>query len=203
MSTPLRQIILKRGNLTVSRAYTGANGELTFDTTVNSVRIHDGHTPGGKLISGSSYVSETPPSPSETAVGQLWFNLQTGITYMWVDDGDSKQWVSLANPLIFPDHGDVNINPNVGNVTVGPVYGNTTILGNTTTINSSTTVLNSNTVTFNGNTLAFNDSYYTLHFSNNVSLTTTTGNVSITPNVGSVIVDQCVATCQLPLHEVM
>ena len=109
MTTPLRQFILKRGNLTASLGYTGANGELTFDTTVNSVRIHDGVTPGGKLIGGSAAVSSTPPAPNETAVGQLWWNIETGVTYIWVNDGNSYQWVSLATPIVFPPIGNIDM----------------------------------------------------------------------------------------------
>jgi hypothetical protein len=46
------QVLLKRGNTTKSLAYTGPLGEPTMDTDLNSIRIHDGVTPGGHLISG-------------------------------------------------------------------------------------------------------------------------------------------------------
>ena len=40
-------ILLKRGNTTQSQGYTGPLGELTFDTDLNTVRVHNGSTPGG------------------------------------------------------------------------------------------------------------------------------------------------------------
>jgi hypothetical protein len=43
------QIQLRRGNATQHASFTGAVGELTFDTTNNAVRVHDGATAGGYL----------------------------------------------------------------------------------------------------------------------------------------------------------
>lgn len=41
----------KRGNVTVNDAYTGANGEITVDTTNWNLRVHDGSTAGGRRVS--------------------------------------------------------------------------------------------------------------------------------------------------------
>lgn len=38
---------LRRGTTAQNNAFTGAVGELTFDTDTNGVRVHDGHTQGG------------------------------------------------------------------------------------------------------------------------------------------------------------
>ena len=58
MTTPLRQFILKRGNTAVSSTYTGPAGEITYDTGLNAIRIHDGITPGGALMpSNAVYTS--------------------------------------------------------------------------------------------------------------------------------------------------
>ena len=54
MTTPLRQFILKRGNTAVSSTYTGPAGEITYDTGLNAVRVHDGITPGGNLMPSST-----------------------------------------------------------------------------------------------------------------------------------------------------
>ena len=43
------QILLKRGNTTASSAYTGPLGELTMDTTLYQLRLHDGATVGGYI----------------------------------------------------------------------------------------------------------------------------------------------------------
>ena len=44
----------KRGNVTVNNAYTGANGEITVDTTNWNLRVHDGVTAGGYVIDSSN-----------------------------------------------------------------------------------------------------------------------------------------------------
>ena len=54
MTTPLRQFILKRGNTDISSTYTGPAGEITYDTTLNAVRVHDGITAGGNLMPSST-----------------------------------------------------------------------------------------------------------------------------------------------------
>ena len=41
---------LRRGNTTQNNAFTGAAGEISFDTTTNTLRIHDGSTAGGYQI---------------------------------------------------------------------------------------------------------------------------------------------------------
>ena len=44
----------KRGNVTVNDTYTGANGEITIDTTNWNLRVHDGVTAGGYTIDSSN-----------------------------------------------------------------------------------------------------------------------------------------------------
>ena len=43
-------IQLKRGNSAFSSTYTGPIGEPTFDTDLNTIRVHDGATPGGIVM---------------------------------------------------------------------------------------------------------------------------------------------------------
>ena len=43
-------ILLKRGNTVQSAAYTGPLGELTYDTDLRTLRVHDGSTVGGNVI---------------------------------------------------------------------------------------------------------------------------------------------------------
>lgn len=44
------KIRLKRGNTTVSTGYTGVVGEITMDTTLKTIRVHDGVTAGGTRL---------------------------------------------------------------------------------------------------------------------------------------------------------
>ena len=43
-------ILLKRGNTIQSAAYTGPVGEVTYDTDLKTIRVHDGNTAGGSAI---------------------------------------------------------------------------------------------------------------------------------------------------------
>jgi hypothetical protein len=58
------QLQLRRGNESENNAFTGANAEVTVDTTTNTLRVHDGSTAGGtKLIpeapdDGNAYVRQ-------------------------------------------------------------------------------------------------------------------------------------------------
>ena len=44
---PTTQVQFRRGNNAQNLAFTGAVGEVTVDTTNNTLRVHDGATPGG------------------------------------------------------------------------------------------------------------------------------------------------------------
>lgn len=44
------QLQLRRGTTAENDAFTGASGELTADTTLNELRLHDGSTAGGHTI---------------------------------------------------------------------------------------------------------------------------------------------------------
>lgn len=46
------QLQLRRGDTEANDALTGASGELTVDTTLNQLRLHDGATAGGHTIGG-------------------------------------------------------------------------------------------------------------------------------------------------------
>ena len=42
----------RRGNTTQNNSFTGAAGEITVDTTLNTLRVHDGSTAGGTATVG-------------------------------------------------------------------------------------------------------------------------------------------------------
>lgn len=42
-----RQVQIRRGTDEEHKNFTGVVGEVTFDTTSNTIRVHDGKTPGG------------------------------------------------------------------------------------------------------------------------------------------------------------
>lgn len=45
----------------------------------------------------STTISVGDQPPSNPAVGQLWWKSSTGVTYIWYNDGNTSQWVQIAN----------------------------------------------------------------------------------------------------------
>lgn len=45
-----KQIQLRRGNREEHLGFTGAQGEVTFDTALRTLIAHDGETPGGQVM---------------------------------------------------------------------------------------------------------------------------------------------------------
>jgi hypothetical protein len=73
-------ILLKRGNTSQSTAYTGPVGELTFDTGLFAVRVHNGVTPGGNVVleNGSQFTANL--GTAATNITTLFANAATQTT---------------------------------------------------------------------------------------------------------------------------
>ena len=81
-----KQVQLRRGTTAENDAFTGAAGEITVDTTLNELRVHDGVTLGGHVVSvgkpmgvillpsgvGAEYI------PSDGAVGAIVHGVGAG-----------------------------------------------------------------------------------------------------------------------------
>jgi len=59
-----RQIQIRRGNAAENDAFTGAIGEVTMDTTNNTLRVHDGITAGGTKLAKQSEIPTIPEIPT-------------------------------------------------------------------------------------------------------------------------------------------
>jgi len=99
---------LRRGTTAENASYTGSVGELTVDTTLNKVILHDGSTAGG------------------TTVGNLQGNIQLGKTAAGEID------TSSGNLTIDSAGGTTTLDDNV------VISGNLTVSGTTTTVDSTT-----------------------------------------------------------------
>ena len=75
----LTQILLKRGTTVRSLNYTSPAGEVTIDTDLRTLRIHDGVTPGGTVITSDNTANTTITSVTVNHVGNLIVTL-TGNT---------------------------------------------------------------------------------------------------------------------------
>ena len=59
-----RQIQIRRGTAAENDAFTGAIGEVTMDTTNNTLRVHDGTTVGGTILAKKSEIPEQQTLPN-------------------------------------------------------------------------------------------------------------------------------------------
>lgn len=59
------KVLLLRGSTAQNDTYTGPAGEVTIDVTTKSLRVHDGSTAGGSLVSGSAQVQGMIDSVSD------------------------------------------------------------------------------------------------------------------------------------------
>src|SRR5687768_5169502 len=66
-----KQVRFRRGTTAQHSAFTGADGEVTVDTTKRCLVIHDGVAAGGKPQTGYLILIPTTPLTAQTLVGIL------------------------------------------------------------------------------------------------------------------------------------
>jgi hypothetical protein len=69
----------------------GTNVTLTYDDTLNKLTV-DAAGGGG----GGASVTISDTAPSSPMAGNLWWESDTGILYIYYNDGTSSQWVSVS-----------------------------------------------------------------------------------------------------------
>ena len=102
----VRQILLKRANSEVASTYVGPVGELIIDTTLQTLRIQDGITPGGTLIPvQANILSAVNAAVQSTTTSSIETIVATELTSVTAD---------IANILIRLGSTDSNIANVVG-----------------------------------------------------------------------------------------
>ena len=96
-----KQVQLRRGTTAQHSTFTGAQGEITFDTEKDCLVVHDGITPGGKPVSGFVLLDPNTPLTAQEVKSPLY-----------VSGGD------LTTPSLSADH-DVVI---MGKLVAGPSF---------------------------------------------------------------------------------
>lgn len=101
----------------------GSRGEIYYDRDVNTLRLYDGTNQGGTSLvktdltnvsnavfaakataagvgggggGGNTTVSVGATVPSSPSNGNLWLNTNNGSLYVYINDGDSNQWIQPA-----------------------------------------------------------------------------------------------------------
>jgi hypothetical protein len=83
------------------------------------------------------YVQSQPPAPTGSNSGDRWYDLSTGYEYVWIDDGDSSQWVTPVAQGLAPSTASFFVNE-------GNSFGKTATLG--TIDNNNLELLLNNTI---------------------------------------------------------
>ena len=96
------QLQFRRGTTTQNNAFTGAVGEISIDTTLDTARVHDGTTAGGFELTQNTATQTltnktlTSPTVNSGTVGTaLTFNAQADARFA---DSDSSNWVAFQGP---------------------------------------------------------------------------------------------------------
>ena len=114
------QIQLRQGTTTEHNSFTGAQGELTYDTTLKSLVLHDGVTLGGVKIpylSNNLVPSTMLPTATESVVGAVILNNTVTST-------NATQALTAAQGKVLNDQA-FGIGQNYSNVTASRVSGTT------------------------------------------------------------------------------
>jgi len=175
MTAPLRSIRLYPTETEFLSQYRMNVGDIFYDKDKKTLVLYDGISKGGVPLlradldnaeSGLGVsVNNTPPSNARS--GSLWFNTNSGVLYVYVEDEDSVQWVQPS----IPQFGATSPN---GAVT-GPV--------NYTLPTASTTVLGG--VRIDGTTITINNGVISAVASGGSGISLTSLSVTVNTASGS------------------
>jgi hypothetical protein len=72
------------------------NGQIYTDTVTGNRYIFDSAKSLWKFAANNVGMSVSSTPPSGIAPGAMWFNREIGRTFVYYDDGDSKQWIETV-----------------------------------------------------------------------------------------------------------
>jgi hypothetical protein len=90
------QVQFRRGTTTQNNAFTGAAGELTYDTDVKTLRLHDGTSPGGGASVINNISSQTLLNKT-LSTGSAWQGNAVGLAY----GGTGSSITAVAGALAY------------------------------------------------------------------------------------------------------
>ena len=74
------QVQFRRGTTTQNNAFTGANGEISVDTDIRTLRLHDGTTGGGSATLMNTTIAQTALNKTFSS-GCVWTGNAIGLAY--------------------------------------------------------------------------------------------------------------------------
>lgn len=171
------QLQLRRGTASENDNFTGATGELTYDTTNSTLRLHDGSTQGGFLIQTDTTGLNISEDGTTIVSNPPDINFATGFNV--VDDGDGTATVNVphVNSTSNP-HSVTATQVGLGNVpnedATDPVNWDYSLTGIDTTVVTGTAGTSGNLVEWNADGDAVDSGSSTGDFLTSVSISTLT-----------------------------
>ena len=128
----------------------GSSGEVFFNRETSSLRVYSGKDAAGFEIaradldnvldadlearitalgisgSGGASVDVSETAPAEPSAGNLWLNTTNGRLYIYVDDGDTSQWMQPAIPSFSGNYNDLTNKPSLATVATSGSYNDLT-----------------------------------------------------------------------------
>ncbi len=100
-----RQIQFRRGTSAEHETFTGAPGEITVDTTNNTLRVHDGQTTGGTTLARADAVTDMTGTDYVVA----WQSPTADNNYTWYRLYKSG-WVEMGGKISTSSTGFITVN---------------------------------------------------------------------------------------------
>ena len=147
-----KRVQLRRGTTAEHAVFTGAEGELTIDTTRDIAVVHDGVTPGGHELVGVAATGQSIVNKVSIGIGTT--NATSQLTVVGSGDISGSLQVRQSQTIngnLTVDGQTTLVGLNTNNlITVG--VGNTDVVVNGTARITDTLSVGNNTITLNGNT---------------------------------------------------
>ena len=90
------QVQFRRGTTTQNNAFTGAIGEITYDTEVKTLRLHDGSTAGGGSVVTINAGSQTLTNKT-MSTNSVWQGTAVGLAY----GGTAASLTAVAGAVVY------------------------------------------------------------------------------------------------------
>lgn len=173
----------RRGTTAQNNSFTGAIGELSIDTDLDVVRVHDGSTAGGFSLVGATSTQTLTNKTLNSVVltGSLTASASTGTSGQYLQStGTGVQWVSLSSSSI--NNGTSNI------AILGPGSSITAnVNGTIITTTSSTGLAVTGVVNASGNILSTGAIHNALTVNGVITSTQATGTAPFTVSSTTVV----------------
>ena len=97
------KLLFKRGNTVQNANYTGINGEITVDTQAKTLRIHDGVTAGGNVITAGGVVGSYGNANVKSYLASFDGNINPSANVTYSLGSATQQWkdIWVSNATIY------------------------------------------------------------------------------------------------------